>query len=414
MADDFHLEAGGCRYRAALISFFVLCATARIPLSWGKTAGGGRCNLGRIRGAASHLLSRWAQKIVDSTSVNVSVFEEGLGGVMFVAGALEYERPFLGPLHRFMSLHPRNSIRLVPAYVKFFLSHLSAQNGICRHYTCAVEIHSWDTAPRVDAQASEGRSGIGGWAPVRNTEGELDPWLSSWFSHGLTRKDWPWICEIVISTLEALAALFSLKLFFGDEPKKGRIKVQVVPTWTDSRGNGSALNKLMSTKFPSSAVVMVLSCYLKRMSAKASVEWVRINANYEADFIGELRKLHGFDPSRRIEVGVNTLRWEILPDALRMGRQMEEDTKITRAIGMSHKSREEAGKRISCVISLNCIRGLNSHWSYILPLRLWRLQDRCSPEDHGNSAALSIGPHSPGRKIRWRKSGHRSLIHQLG
>ena len=23
----------------------------------------------------------------------------------------------------------------------------------------------WDTAPRVDAQASEGRTGIGGWAP---------------------------------------------------------------------------------------------------------------------------------------------------------------------------------------------------------------------------------------------------------
>ena len=39
VADDFHLEAGGRRYRA-LISFFVLCATAGIPLSWEKTAGG--------------------------------------------------------------------------------------------------------------------------------------------------------------------------------------------------------------------------------------------------------------------------------------------------------------------------------------------------------------------------------------
>ena len=76
-----------------------------------------------------------------------------------------------------------------------------------------MEIHSWDTAPRVDAQASEVRSGIGGWAPVRNTEGELDPWLSPWFSYELTRKDWPWIYErgdrpsLVISTLEALAVL---------------------------------------------------------------------------------------------------------------------------------------------------------------------------------------------------------------
>ena len=49
----------------------------------------------------------------------------------------------------------------------------------------------------------------------------------------------------------------------------------MVPTWTDNRVNGSALNKLMSTKFPSIAVVMELSCHLKRMAAKASVKWAR-------------------------------------------------------------------------------------------------------------------------------------------
>ena len=275
---------------------------------------------------------------MDSTSVNVSAFEEGIGRVMFVAGALEYERPFLGPLYRFMSLHPRNSVRLVPAYVKFFLSHLAAQIAICRHYPCAVEMHSWDTAPRVDAQASEGRSGIGGWAPVRNEEGKLDPWLSPWFSYELTRKDW--IYErgdkpsLVISTLEALAVLISLKLFFGNEPKKGRTKVQVIPTWTDNRGNGSVLNKLMSTKFPSSAVIMELSCYLKRMAAKASVEWAPRTANYEADSLAN-GETYGFDPSKRIQVAVSTLKWDILPDALLMGRHMEEDTKATRSIGIT-------------------------------------------------------------------------------
>ena len=44
---------------------------------------------------------------------------------MFVAGALEYERPFLGPLYRFMSLHLRNSVQTVPAYVSFFLRHIA-------------------------------------------------------------------------------------------------------------------------------------------------------------------------------------------------------------------------------------------------------------------------------------------------
>ena len=115
--------------------------------------------------------------------------------MMYVAGALEYERPFLGPLYRCMSLNPRNSARFVPACVKFFLSHLAAQLELCRHYSCAVEMHSWETVPRVDAQAREEMPGIGGWAPVMNTEGKLDPWLSPLFSYEMTLTDWPWIFE---------------------------------------------------------------------------------------------------------------------------------------------------------------------------------------------------------------------------
>ena len=40
VADDYHLDAGGKAYRAALMAFFILCAVAGVPLSWHKTAGG--------------------------------------------------------------------------------------------------------------------------------------------------------------------------------------------------------------------------------------------------------------------------------------------------------------------------------------------------------------------------------------
>ena len=40
--------------------------------------------------------------------VHVASFEEGMGSIMFVAGALECERPFLGPLYKIITLHPRN------------------------------------------------------------------------------------------------------------------------------------------------------------------------------------------------------------------------------------------------------------------------------------------------------------------
>ena len=47
-------------------------------------------------------------------------FEEGLGRIMFVAGALEHERPFLGPLYKFLTMHPRDSVRRVPSYVALY------------------------------------------------------------------------------------------------------------------------------------------------------------------------------------------------------------------------------------------------------------------------------------------------------
>ena len=310
-------------------------------VSWGKTSGGDvvtwvgfelrhrSYQLGFSERRAQWIIN-WTKKIAASTSVNVSTFEEGLGRVMYVAGALEYERPFLGPLCRFMPLHPRNSVRLVPAYVKFFLSHLATQLELCRHYSCAMEIHSWETAPRVDAQASEERTRIGGWLPVMNAEGKFEPWLSPWFSYELTRTDWTWIFErgdkppLIMSTLEALAVLISLKLILWRRTQAGkdegsRTKVQVVPTWTDNRENGSALNKLMSTKFPSSAVVMELSCYLKRMAAKAAVERAPRSTNYEADALAN-GITDSFDPSRRIVVDVNTPRWEILPKSSHYGQ----------------------------------------------------------------------------------------------
>ena len=73
------------------------------------------------------------------------------------------------------------------------------------------------------------------------------------------QKKRPWVYEKggrpaqIISTLEVLAVLISLRLFFGGTANQHRSKIMVAPTWTDHRGNGSALNKLMSTKIPTSA-----------------------------------------------------------------------------------------------------------------------------------------------------------------
>ena len=100
-------------------------------------------------------------EIAQARTVNITPFEEGLGRVMYVASALEHERPFQSPLYTFMSLHTRCSVRTVPPYVRFFPSYLSQQAHLCRHHACAIDMRTWDSAPRVDAQASEGRTRIG-------------------------------------------------------------------------------------------------------------------------------------------------------------------------------------------------------------------------------------------------------------
>ena len=101
--------------------------------------------------------------------------------------------------------------------------------------------------------------------------------------------------------------VIGLKLLVGDRPQPHRRKILVMPTWTDNRGSGAALNKLASTRFPASAALMELACCLKRMSTQALVEWAPRETSREADELANC-DFHQFDPSRRISVGTGTLR----------------------------------------------------------------------------------------------------------
>ena len=68
---------------------------------------------------------------------------------------------------------------------------------------------------------------------------------------------------MVISTIEVLAVMIGLKLIYGDRDGN-HTQVQMIPSFIDNRNNGSALNKLMTNRYPSSVVVMELACYLSQ------------------------------------------------------------------------------------------------------------------------------------------------------
>ena len=123
-----------------------------------------------------------------------------------------------------------------------------------------------------------------------------------------------------------LALVVALKIKFGQDPDPDEMRVLIVPSITDNRGNGAVLNKLMSTKFPSSAVLMELASFMKHRGMRAIVEWAPRECNREADMLAN-GDSSLFDPERRIPVSAGTSVWNVLPEALKVGRDAEDTFK---------------------------------------------------------------------------------------
>ena len=122
-------------------------------------------------------------------------------------------------MYRFLTLHPRGSVRKLPSYAIFTLRYLADQVQENWHYDCSGTLTTVAHAPRLDAQASDTRTGVGGWCPEMGVDGIPDPSKSRWFSLEVTREDFPWVfcrddkASRVIATLESLAVLIESLLF---------------------------------------------------------------------------------------------------------------------------------------------------------------------------------------------------------
>ena len=201
----------------------------------------------------------------------------------------------------------------------------------------------------MDAQASAERTGIGGWFPHVDQSGKVKVAASRWFSHEITRDEWPWVFEksskpaLVISTLEALAVLVALKVYYGEERRTVRSSIRIVPT-TTIEGTGAALNKLMTTRYPASAVLMEFAAYSKKMGLKASVEWSPQEANREADALANV-DFSLFTPELWILVSSQRLQWTILHQALDHGRAAEEAHRAAKLVGLPERNQKRSRRR---------------------------------------------------------------------
>ena len=206
---------------------------------------------------------------------------------------------------------------------------------------------------RADARAEGEDVVIGGWL----SQGGLLPAQAPWFSVRVTRHAFPWIwCRGEpgrnIAALELLGTLLCVVLFAG----KFTGSDIAITGLTDNKGNSQALLKMMTTKFPLSAVLMELAAWIPDISGGRglSLMWVPRLQNVEADALSN-EHFSDFDPSNRIHVDLTSIKWRVLPDMIKYGEDLlakatkaKEEAAANAATTGSHvkKARKAAGNSL--------------------------------------------------------------------
>ena len=367
MADDIDCEIADNPYspygfRDAFFVILLACAVVDVPLSWGKLRGGlvlewigytlilSSYKVGVSERRAEWCV-KWCHRVREGVGINTSELEEGVGRLNFVAGILDHPRPWLAPLYSFLSSVPRNSIVVLPPFVRLALRYLAHSFASCRLVPCARSLRPFSSSLRVDAHAEGSKVGVGAWLPHVDKDGRPHKDKSAWLSVCITPDNAPWAFEKaghafrVIATLEAFAIVLGIKylvpdVVYGDASSF----LTVVPCLTDNQGNGRALTKLFTTRHPLAAVVMELGEELRHRDMIADVSWAPRDTNEEADALSR-GVSDGFDPALRIEVDLATVPWRIFGEALRWGQDLADEVAARRAGGGPRLQRRPARKR---------------------------------------------------------------------
>ncbi|OLP77769.1 Aldehyde dehydrogenase [Symbiodinium microadriaticum] len=160
-----------------------------------------------------------------------------------------------------------------------------------------------------------GGPGMDRWLP-QLVDGCQGPWFSlevvdSWAPWAFAKGD----PGKVIAALELLATLVAVRLWVpdGDAKKTSRVAIR---GYTDNQSNESLLRKAMTTKFPSTLVLMELAEELSAKNCELQLQWIRRDLNQLADDLTN-ENFASFDPNFRIALKGEALEWRVLGRLLR-------------------------------------------------------------------------------------------------
>jgi hypothetical protein len=344
-ADDLKFEAVGSGFAEILLAVVVLLETFGFPIKWTKVAGGWEFqwvgyqihlkefSLGLAERRAMWLIA-WYDRLLKNKVTAMSDFRSSLGRACFGYGALEFDKPFLGPLFSFAAFGAKESIRTLPVFVLLVVRFLRDRLRKRRMYPCATTEGGPVGEYRVDAKAEGQDVSVAGWEPAYAPDGSILKGESRWFEVTLTRDNAAWAFEKdgepfrVIAPLEALGTIIGFCIFGpphgGKDPRRATSELL---GFTDNRGNTFSLVKLMTTRYPLCCLVMEFAAQQESRSTRVDLKWAPRERNEEADILTR-RDFTGFNLELRVPFDVTTYPWIVLNELLKEGKEFYEEVRI--------------------------------------------------------------------------------------
>ena len=340
-ADDLEVMSVGKEGRKGAVECYVVLAAMGAPFKWEKQRGGmetewiglmtnyGDYSFG-LSPRRAGWLADWIDKLTKEKVVSPREFIAGLGRLGFAATALQWEKPFLGPLYTWASavLGQRGKV-ILPWAVMLILNWIGGRLRTGGGMEKVSEEKGYTPGHPViytDARASDDDACLGGFLAVSD-----DLKQCPWFSVRVDTTLAPWLFakggspKRVIASLELLATLLAVKIWAapGDSMMTARLKA-----FTDNRGNSFALKRGMSTKFPLALLIIELAEEMRARDLRVDLEWLRRDNNTDADDLSN-EDWKKFNEEKRVCIDTKEVKWIILEELMKKGKELyDEVTKL--------------------------------------------------------------------------------------
>ena len=294
-ADDLEAMGKGPRGRRGIPLSYLFLATLGYPFKWAKTRGGFRVEwLGMETEYPTYKLRlslKRATWLVEWLRLLARTGRPGARETRFCLHCARLGTPLLGAATRPLTL---------PTMVRVLCGWLADRlesGGRLQKPEPLLE----SAAPLsffTDAKAEAGRAWIGGFLEL------VDGCQGPWFSLEVVTAG------KVIAALELLATLVGVRLWVpdGDAKKTSRVAIR---GYTDNQSNESLLRKAMTTKFPSTLILMELAEELSAKNCELQLQWIRRDLNQLADDLTN-ENFASFDPNFRVNLEGEALEWRVL------------------------------------------------------------------------------------------------------